>query len=191
MTTKTSRKEQTRKKMIAAAGRSFREFGKDGVGVDAIAKEAGATSGAFYAHLGSKDAAFATALEAGLNEVIDAVPAFQEKHKEEWVEAFATYYLGKPHREDMVCGCAMTALSPDVVRSSDDIRALYEEKMSQIVDLIANGLSAQSAKERRDKAWTLLHLLIGGLTTARAVHSPDLQAKIARAAKRAALTLAS
>lgn len=183
----TKRREQTQRKMLESASRSFRSHGYAGIGVDAIAKGAGVTSGAFYAHLGSKDAAFAAALELGLNDVIEAIPAFQADHGSRWVEAFADYYLGKAHREDLACGCAMTTLSPEVVRGGPELHALYETLMSKIVGLIARGLTGKTMSERRAKGWSLLHVLIGGLTTARAVATPRLAAQIAAAAKRTAI----
>ena len=67
-------KAETRRKIIDAAGRGFRKHGYAGIGVDGLAKSAGVTSGAFYAHLGSKNGAFEVALEAGLDEVIEGVP---------------------------------------------------------------------------------------------------------------------
>ena len=59
-------KEETRKKIVMAASRGFRKHGYGGIGVDGLAKSAGVTSGAFYAHLGSKEGAFNTALEFGI-----------------------------------------------------------------------------------------------------------------------------
>ena len=47
-----NKKQETRKRIINAASRGFRSNGYAGIGVDGIAKEAGVTSGAFYAHLG-------------------------------------------------------------------------------------------------------------------------------------------
>ena len=42
-----------------------------------------------------------SALERGLDEVIVAIPQFQNEHGSKWVEAFADYYLGKAHRDDL------------------------------------------------------------------------------------------
>lgn len=183
-----TKRQATRQRIIDAAGRSFRVHGFSGIGVDAIAKEAGATSGAFYDHMGSKGAAFRVSLEVGLDEVIEAIPAYQNEHGEEWVDAFIEYYLGKPHREDMACGCAMTALSPDVMRGDHDMRALYEEKMLVIVGLVADGLVGNDNDVR---AWSFLQVLIGGLTMSRSVRSADVSDRIAGAAKVAARNIAA
>jgi TetR/AcrR family transcriptional regulator, transcriptional repressor for nem operon len=190
MENKGQKKEGTRKKMLDAAGRSFRSYGYSGIGVDGLAKEAGVTSGAFYSHFGSKSAAFDNALEAGLDEVIQAVPQFQSKHGTGWVKEFAEYYLGKPHRNNLACGCAMTTLTPEVVRSGPEVHAAYEKRMNLIADLLAKGLVGGSDEERRARAWAMLSVLIGGLTVARAMKSEKTAEEIAKAVKAAAIKAA-
>jgi len=184
------RKEETRRRMLAAASRSFRAQGFSGVGVDAIAKAAGATSGAFYAHFGSKDGAFEAALVAGLDEVIEGIAKFRAEAGSDWVRGFAEYYLGRAHRADLACGCAMATLSPEVVRAGAETHAAYEAKMTRIADLVADGLAGGSRGERRARAWAMLGVLIGGLTLARAVESPQLAHEIATAVREAAVKAA-
>ena len=180
------RKARTRRRILEAAGRGFRSRGYAGVGVDGIAQAAEVTSGAFYAHFGSKDGAFEAALAAGLDEVIEGIPRFQEDKGADWVEAFAAYYLGKAHRGDLECGCAMTTLSPEVVRAAPETQSLYRAKMERIVGLAAEGLAGGSPRERRARALAMLSVLIGGLTTARAVGAERLSKEIAQAVRAAA-----
>jgi TetR/AcrR family transcriptional repressor of nem operon len=177
--TKVSKKQDTRKRIINAASQGFRSNGYAGIGVDGIAKEAGVTSGAFYAHLGSKDGAFEAALSLGLDEVIAAIPEFQLQHGKQWIVAFADYYLGQAHRDNLSCGCAMTTLSPEVVRTKPKLHAIYEEKMVAIVERMAQGLDGDSHDECLSRAWAVLGILIGGLTMARAVASVKTADKIA------------
>lgn len=183
-------KAETRKKMLNAAGRGFRSHGYAGIGVDGLAKEAGVTSGAFYSHFGSKDAAFDEALSAGLDEVIAAVPIFQREHGTGWIQAFADYYLGKDHRADLACGCAMTTLSPEVVRAAAPVHEAYEQKMTEIAYLMALGLAGGSEMERRSRAWATLSTLIGGLTISRAMISESTTTAIANAVIAAAVDTA-
>ncbi|WP_422377349.1 TetR/AcrR family transcriptional regulator [Roseibium sp.] len=185
------RKAETHRALLNASSRAFRSEGFSGVGVDAIAKAAGATSGAFYAHLGSKDGAFHAALELGLNEVIETVPAYQDQHGAGWVEAFARYYLGAAHRKDRACGCAMTAMSPDVARAKPDTRALYDQKMRAIAALIAKGLPGETDVLRLNRAWAFLSVLIGALTTARALSDDQLAETLTSAALPVALAAAT
>ncbi|MCG8593069.1 MAG: TetR/AcrR family transcriptional regulator [Kiloniellales bacterium] len=187
---KQAQKEQTRRRMVDAASRSFRAHGYAGIGVDAVAKAAGSTSGAFYAHFGSKTAAFEAAVASGLDEVIEALPGIQAEHGTEWVRVFADYYLGRAHREDLACGCAMTTLSPEVVRAGAETRELYEARMKKIVKLAAKGLAGGGKGERRSRAWAMLGTLIGGLTLARAVRDEALAEEIAASVRAAAVATA-
>jgi AcrR family transcriptional regulator len=182
-----TKKEQTRTRILNAASQSFRSNGYAGTGVDGIAKAAGVTSGAFYAHFGSKDGAFEAALKTGLDEVIESIPNFQTNFGSDWVGAFADYYLGETHRNDLACGCAMTTLSPEVARADPEVHMVYEEKMNRIVHLIAGGLEGSSKEVRHARAWAVLSTLIGGLTLSRAVANPDIANSIATAARTAAM----
>lgn len=185
-----TKKEQTRARILGAASQSFRSSGYAGTGVDGIAKAAGVTSGAFYAHFGSKDGAFAAALGAGMDDVIEAIPKFQTEFGEAWLDAFADYYLGEAHRKDLGRGCAMTTLSPEVARADPEMHRAYEAKMTSIAGLIANGLSGGTDAARHARAWAMLSTLIGGLTLSRAVADPDIANEIAAAARTAALAAA-
>jgi len=184
---KADQKEQTRQKILDAAGRGFRKHGYAGIGVDGLAKAAGVTSGAFYSHFGSKDGAFEVALTTGLDEVIKGIPQFQQEHGTNWVRAFAEYYLGKQHRHNLDCGCAMAALTPEVVRFGTKVHTTFEKKMNKIADLISNGLAGDSKDERRTRAWSMLGVLIGGINVARAMKSTKAAEEVAEAIKTAAI----
>lgn len=188
--TNVRKKNETRKRIINAASQGFRSNGYAGIGVDGIAKKAGVTSGAFYAHLGSKDGAFEAALSLGLDEVIAAIPEFQLQHGKQWLVAFSDYYLGQAHRDDLSCGCAMTTLSPEVVRTKPALHAIYENKMVAIIELMALGLDGDSHDDCLSRAWAVLGILIGGLTMARAVASVKTADKIAISIANAVINIA-
>jgi TetR/AcrR family transcriptional regulator, transcriptional repressor for nem operon len=183
-------KDEARKRMVVAIGKGFRKNGFSGIGVDGLAKSAGMTSGAFYSHFGSKDKAFDIALSEGLDEVISGIPKFQRQYQDDWVNVFADYYLSKSHRLDLECGCAMASLTPEVIRFGDNIHTTYEAKMTQIVALIANGLVGGSEKERVDRAWSMLGILIGGVNIARAMKTLALSDEISSSIKSSAIKVA-
>ncbi len=183
-------KNETRQKMLDAASCSFRKFGYAGVGVDALSKAAGVTSGAFYAHFGSKDGAFNASLSTGLDEVIVGITHLQNTHGTAWVKAFADYYLGKQHQQDLGTGCAMATLTAEVVRFGPEVRGIFEEKMTLIAGLVASGLAGGSEDDRSARAWAMLSVLIGGLNVVRAVKSPNIIEEISAAIKAAAIKAA-
>ena len=185
-----SKKEETRKRIVKAASQNFRQYGFDGIGVDGLARAAGVTSGAFYSHLGSKNAAFKAALGTGLDEVITAIPDFQATHKSHWIKAFVEYYLSQEHREDLACGCAMATLTAEVVRSDQTTHQVYEEKMQRIISLIDKGLAGDEQAERKARAWSFLSLLIGGLSVVRAIDNHALKASVSHGIASAAIKTA-
>lgn len=183
-------KEETKKKILEAAGESFRSHGYAGVGVDGLAKHAGVTSGAFYSNFKSKKEAFDAALSFGLDEVITALPKFQQDNGSDWIKAFAQYYLSKSHRKDLACGCAMATLTSEVVRADTKAHTVYENKMLKIVDLIADGLSGGSEDEKLVRAWSFLSILIGGINVVRALKTASVSDDIAMMLEESAINAA-
>lgn len=184
---KPDQKEQTAQKMRQVASACFKSHGYAGIGVNGIAAAAEVTSGAFYAHFGSKENAFHAALEFGLDEVITNIPEFQQQNGFGWVEAFVEYYLGKPHQANLAGGCAMTTLSPEVVRASTETQHIFETKMQAVVLQITDGLDGEN---KIDRAWTMLSLLIGGLTFVRAIENIELAQNVTKPIGLAAISAA-
>ena len=166
---KAGHKEEAHARMVAAAGRGFRRRGFGGIGVDGLAKEADVTSGAFYGHFPSKEAAFKEAVVSGLEELRAGVVSFREKHGPKWVEAFVDFYLGYKRTCDLGESCALQSLSPEVGRSDAEIRTAYEAGMLKVVEAVAEGLVGGPLADRKKRAWALLSILAGGVTLARAV----------------------
>lgn len=187
---KTGHKEEARARMIAAAGRGFRRRGFGGIGVDGLAKEAEVTSGAFYGHFPSKEAAFKEAVVTGMEELRAGVVSFREKHGAKWVEAFIDFYLGYKRTCELGDSCTLQSLSPEVGRSEPEIRSAYEAGMLKVVEAVAAGLEGGTLADRRKRAWAFLSLLSGGVTLARAVEDEKVSSKIASSIRSAALKAA-
>lgn len=172
-------KDEARARLLAAAGRGFRRQGYGGIGVDGLAREAGVTSGAFYGHFRSKDAAFAEAAVSGLEELRQAVAGFQLSHEDRWAEAFIDFYLG----ERLACGldeaCGLQSLTPDVMRADRATRARYQAELERVAEQIASGLAGGDAAARRGKAWALMALLSGGATIARSLATDETRLAVA------------
>jgi AcrR family transcriptional regulator len=76
--TQEARKADTRGRLVAAARRLFAARGVDAVSVDAIADEADRTSGALYAHFGSKQGLVLAVLDSMRNDLATAISADAE-----------------------------------------------------------------------------------------------------------------
>jgi TetR/AcrR family transcriptional regulator, transcriptional repressor for nem operon len=177
---KQEQKEQTREKIIAAAGRCFRKDGYRGIGVDGLAKEAGVTSGAFYGHFDSKKSAFEAAVIAGITELRSAIASLQEQYGKTWWQEFAKFYMSHKRTCDLSESCALQTLSPELGRADESLRAVFEVELMKVIN------QADSASSR-EKTLVNLAMLIGGVTLARAVHNESLANEIAAAIENAVI----
>jgi TetR/AcrR family transcriptional repressor of nem operon len=186
MAHRAGQKEESRMNILRGAGRGFRRAGFGGSGVDGLAKEAGVTSGAFYAHFKSKAEAFREVVFIGLEGLIRSVQTKREELGSRWREAYIDFYLGERRTCDLSESCALQSLSIEVARADDEARSTYEEQLKIIIATVADGLEGKP-KHRREEAMTLLALLVGGVTLARAVKDPVLSQEIAQAVRKTAI----
>ena len=186
-------KQETRTRVIAAAGQVFRKEGYGSAGIDALTKAAGVTNGAFYGHFKSKGEAFRTAVLTGLEELRQGISALKVNQPKDWLTTFVGYYLGYKRTCELGESCALPSLSPDVMRSDDETRSAYTVEIKRLVEEVATGLQErtieeQSETQREDRAILLLAMLSGGVTLARAVSDPVLSERIADVIGQATLT---
>ena len=168
-----------RARLVEAAGRGFRSGGFGGTGVDALAKGAGLTSGAFYAHFDSKAEAFKLVVSEGLARLRNSVGRFQQRHGRGWRDPFVDYYLGERMEVELADACSLPSFSPDVARADDATRAVYEAELLKLVEVLAAGFRGAHAGER---AWALLAVLSGAAAMARAVKDDRIRREILAAA---------
>ncbi|AIF49527.1 TetR/AcrR family transcriptional regulator [Dyella japonica] len=181
-------KEESKAKILRSASRGFRSRGFGASGVDGLAKDAAVTSGAFYAHFKSKADAFREAVVEGLAELKDAVETMRAQRGARWHKEFIDFYLGDRRTCELADSCTLQSLSGEVARADDDTRAAFETELRGIIDAVAGGLEG-TPKAKREEAISLLALLVGSVTLARAVKDPAMSTDIATAVRKAALGL--
>ena len=89
-------KQETRRRIVATAGRRLKRDGIDGSGVATLMKDAGLTNGAFYAHFDSKDDLVAEAVSDQLQTLHASIVALTEPGP-----------AGLEHDYPTVCGGAL------------------------------------------------------------------------------------
>jgi AcrR family transcriptional regulator len=179
---RSEQKAQTRRRIVEAAGRSFRKGGFGGIGVDGLAKEAGVTSGAFYVHFDSKSDAFREAVVHGMADLKAGVQHYQAAHGHSWWEEFVRFYLGAKRRCDLAGSCSLQSLSPEVARAAPEAREAFEAGLREVAATISSGPKSPKAPRDQDAAFAALAALIGAVTLARAVESAALADAVAAAA---------
>jgi AcrR family transcriptional regulator len=181
-------KTAARAVIVTAAGRRFRVDGMAGVGIDALAREAGQTSGAIYAHFASKAAVFAAVVDAGLARLRAGMERCRAAGAG-WARVFARQYLSAQHRDQIADGCLLPSLSADVARGDMALRSAYAADLVRAIDTLAEGCPGATEAERRQKAIVLLALGCGGVLLSRAVPAGPLADEILAATTAAAETV--
>ena len=182
-------KQETRTRILDAAGQVFRKEGYGGSGIDGLTKAAGVTNGAFYGHFKSKSEAFRTVVLTGLEQLRVAVAGLKAQQGKRWLKTFVDFYLGPKRTCDIGEACALPTFSPEMTRADTDTRNAYEAHLRQLIDEVSSGLHHRTNHERDEKAIALLALLSGGVTLARAVPDPELSEQIAKAVVKQAMVM--
>lgn len=167
---------ENRARIVATASRLFREKGFDGVGLDAIMKEAGLTHGGFYGHFSSKEDLAAEAVARALEQSA----GLQSRYTN--VADFVSDYLSESHFADRANGCVLAALGGDVARRGEGVRSGVTSYVRTALARLA-GLCSGTAAARRRRAITTLAGVVGAMTLARAVEDPGLSDEILSTAR--------
>lgn len=183
------KKEESKARILASAARGFRSHGFGGLGVDGLAKAAGVTSGAFYAHFKSKSEAFRETVRGGLGQFAETLGQFRAEGGD-WVARFIDFYLGENRRCDLAQSCALQSLTGEVARADTQTREDYEAQLNRIIAALALGMPDATEAERRDRATAVLAMLSGGVSMARAVLDPAIAEGIADAVRQSVLAVA-
>jgi len=165
---------ENRSALLHAASRLFREKGIDGVGVAEVAKEAGLTHGALYAHFPSKDALVAEAFSEGFAGNMagmrtwagDRNPTFEE---------YMELLFSAGMRDRLAAGCPMAASASEVARQGEAVSSSFAKAFAQEVAMVEAALdSIMSSAARRQLAVAAVAAQIGAIAVARAVAKTDM-----------------
>ncbi|MDP9480428.1 MAG: TetR/AcrR family transcriptional regulator [Actinomycetota bacterium] len=183
-----TRKQRTRERILASAGRVFRRKGYAGSGVDQLMREAGLTHGGFYAHFRSKEALFAEAVARALGRTVELM----EKEAGDlkgvaWLRGAVSRYLSRAHVEAVQEGCPMPALVSELGRAGDAPREAFEARMLELLADVADKVPPGPGLEPEDRLLATVALCVGGVSLARAVKDPALSDRILRACRKLAV----
>lgn len=154
--------------ILEAGAKALRKNGFYGIGVDGLAAAAGVTSGAFYSNFSSKEAILEKVIERCLGEPFidtdNGTLSERRKKLKEWL----AIYISENHREHPEEGCVMPTLSADVARASPSVRGMYSIRINVLHARIVKVIGG-SAADRDRRAWSIIALMVGAVTIARAM----------------------
>jgi TetR/AcrR family transcriptional regulator, transcriptional repressor for nem operon len=180
-------KQATRRRILEAAGRRFKQDGIDGAGVATLMADAGLTNGAFYGHFSSKEDLVANVLADQLRaqrESFDDQPSNRAG-----LEAFVRSYLSPEHRDQLAGGCPSAALLDEIARRPTDTRDVFTAEVMGVVDDIASRLDPTDVDAARADALTIFGLMVGTLQLARALTDRPLSDQLLARGEETALRL--
>jgi AcrR family transcriptional regulator len=185
-------KKGTRLRILKAAAHQFNQKGFSEASIEGIMTAAGLTHGGFYRHFHSKDELYAEAVRNFLH------PDVQEPWQKPRPElcdpkvSFGRYvvdaYLSREHLDDLDGSCPLIGLSSDVARSSQTVKAAYQEVVESMIRMFEANSHGSKAREH---ALVLIALCVGGMVLARGLDDEDLADDIRNAAHKHALKIAS
>ena len=170
-------KEQARQRLVERSGRLAKERGFAVSGIDAMAAASGVTSGSIYKHFSGKSELFAAILAAELKrsaERFSAVPMGDVKSLEKALWG----YLSVQHVDHPDHGCALPALTAEVARADDSVRAAFQEGLLGIHEVLKRLVKSG------DAAWALIAQSVGAVMLARAVLDDAVRNDVLSAAKK-------
>lgn len=172
------RRSATHQRILEAAGRLFRQHGVDGVGVDAVMKEAGLTHGGFYLHFPSKEVLAAEVAQSLLERAAERWDRISHDHpRQEALEQIVANYLDSERIAAGSC-CVLTTLGPDVARR-DASKGAVHGALNGMIGALARCLPGR----RRERALAKLSTLVGAVVLARMADDPVLAQAILDAAR--------
>lgn len=177
-------KTRTRARIVEAARRAFLERGLDGIGVDAIMKEAGLTPGGFYSHFASKDELFALALDAAFESSMEFfLHDLDGLDGPTLIDTLSRRYLSRHHRDHPGEGCPMAPLADDAARVpvAQDV---FVDRIRQLLATMTPALPPADDRSSHEQALALIALFAGGLALARATSGTSLSNQILLACRK-------
>jgi len=168
--------KETRRTIVQAASRLFRERGIAATSVADVMGSIGMTVGGFYRHFESKDALVAEAIDLASKESAEAHAAEAARAKGSArgldLDAVLKRYLSEVHCRNPGRGCPVAALCSEIAHEPPATRKAFTEALRRLIDALGSSLP-EGSKRRRD-ALHAASSAVGALVLARATSDERL-----------------
>jgi TetR/AcrR family transcriptional regulator, transcriptional repressor for nem operon len=171
-------KHASRQRLVELGGSHAKKHGFNESGMATLAASAGVTTGALYKHFDGKADLFAAVITAELQRTAQMYGGFDPADDAGAARAL-TGYLSLQHVRHPEQGCPLPALTPEVARGDDAVKAAYQAGLLEIHAQLRR-LTASPGE-----AWTLMAQNVGAVMLARAVADEKLQREILAALRQA------
>ncbi|WP_303760481.1 TetR/AcrR family transcriptional regulator [Alcanivorax jadensis] len=167
-----SHKAEIRQKLITAAGALCKEQGFGVTGVDALMATVSLSGGAFYGHFKTKGDLLEAIIDNELTTTRERFINATEPGSKPDARTLVRGYLSRAHLDHPSAGCALPSLSNEVARADDKVKQTFETQLLGIHGLLSDSLADPQ------RAWSILAMVVGAISLARAMHSPEQQQQL-------------
>jgi len=171
-----TRRAESRDRILFSAERLFTKSGFDQVSIDQVMQDAGMTRGAFYAHFRSKQELYSEA-------ILSAAWRMGAQHPAD-VETLIRAYLSPEHLGQKKGSCPLAFLVSDIGQRDQPVRDSY----TKVFSALATKVSGVPDAEPDAAALRALVLMVGGVAVARALNDPILVERGLAACREGALS---
>jgi len=161
-------KARAKATIVREAGRTLKENGFQGIGVDGLAASAQVTSGALYSNFANKEAVLEDVVATQLGAEFAGLADQEPVERRRLLSEILAVYLSDAHRDDAGHGCVMPSLSADVARAGAPVREAYRHRLTDVIATLAPAMRG-THDEQTSQAWTLVASIVGAITISRAL----------------------
>lgn len=174
-------KAKSRERILDAAARQIGERGLDSVAVSELMQSAGLTKGAFYGHFESRETMIAEAAKRAMDKGQSKLaPLFEGDHPPT-LEQVVDAWLNPAHIQDPTSGCGICTLAGEARYAGPEVQRVVADQFRINAAQIASTMGKDAVA--MNKAIAILTIIVGAVSTARAVGDPDLANDILTNAK--------
>jgi TetR/AcrR family transcriptional regulator, transcriptional repressor for nem operon len=183
MSQKTEQKLKSHEAILASAASMLREHGIKASSVAEVMKGAGLTVGGFYSHFDSKEALFTETIKSATGilwkQLLQNTEGLLPRER---LQLMLRQYLSRKHRDNVVEGCLLPTVAPEVAREGEPYRGALEVELSALISSMTSLFGDRP--EYKEKALALIALMFGALSLSRALKGTALSDEILQAAKK-------
>ncbi len=172
-------KAEIHQRIVKDASRRIRTEGLTGAAVSAVMQDTGLTHGGFYKHFASKDELVLESLNEAFREIINRLlKAAKESRPEIAWKAIVTTYLQPEHCSQAESWCPLTALAPEMVRTSEEMKGRIFDELRNYKDLMRPFMPGRRSTDKESAFFVIFSTMIGTVQIARLLPDPALREKV-------------
>lgn len=176
--------DQNRELILDTAGKLFREYGFDGVGVADLMKNAGFTVGGFYKNFSSKEDLMVKTCKKIADQAEEKLlklkndPSVQDPYAK-----FGSTYLSTKNRDNLSTTCMFSTLASEVQRHDKELNQVFNNNLNALFQFLEPIVPASEDEDRKKKAMTTFSMWLGALILSRLTSETELSEEILQAVR--------